>query len=66
LAHILASGQGATADPVGATKWHLISKAAGETDLTLDDYVSKLDPDQRAAGEKAAKAWIDALKKPPA
>ena len=33
LAHILASGQGAPADPVAAVKWHLILKARGETDL---------------------------------
>jgi TPR repeat protein len=64
LAHILASGQGAPTDPVAATKWWLISKAAGETDLALDDFVNKLDPDKRAEGEKQAKKWIDALKKP--
>ncbi len=63
LAHILASGIGAPADPVAATKWHLISKARGETDLALDDFVSKLDPEKRAAGEAAAKKWLDALKK---
>src|SRR5580704_6735557 len=65
LAHILASGIGAPADPVTATKWHLISKARGETDLSLDDFVAKLDPDKRAAGEAEAKKWIDALKQPP-
>jgi len=65
LAHILASGIGAPADPVAATKWHLISKARGETDFTLDDFVAKLDPDKRAAGEEAAKKWLDALKQPP-
>jgi len=49
LAHILASGQGAPADPVAATKWHLISKARGETRIiALDDFVSKLDPEKRA------------------
>jgi TPR repeat protein len=65
LAHILASGLGAPADPVAATKWHLISKARGENDLALDDFVAKLDPEKRAAGEAAAKKWIDALKGPP-
>ena len=53
------------ADPVAAVKWHLISKSAGETDLALDDFVSKLDPDKREAGEKAAKTWLAELKKPP-
>jgi hypothetical protein len=65
LAHILASGLGAPADPVAATKWHLISKARGETDLALDDFVAKLDPEKRAAGEAEAKKWIDELKKGP-
>jgi TPR repeat protein len=62
LARILASGRGAAANPVEATKWHLISRAGGETDLTLDDFVAKLDADSRVAGEKAAKTWLDALK----
>jgi uncharacterized protein len=64
FARILAEGRGAPKNAVDATKWHLISKAGGETDLTLDDFVGKLDPDTRAAGEKAAKAWLDALKEP--
>ena len=64
LSRILATGQGAPANPVEATKWHLVSRAHGETDLMLDDYVNKLDADTRAAGEKAAKPWIDAIKPP--
>jgi hypothetical protein len=40
----------------------LISRAGGETDLELDAFVDKLDPDTRAAGEKAAQPWIDAIK----
>ena len=64
LARILAEGRGAPKNPVEATKWHLISKARGETDLLLDDFVNGLDPATRAAGEKAAKPWLDALKKP--
>jgi uncharacterized protein len=65
LAWILAEGRGAPKNPVEATKWHLISKARGETDLPLDDFVNKLDPDSRAAGEKAAKLWLDALRPRP-
>jgi TPR repeat protein len=65
LAHILSSGIGAPANPVEATKWHLISRAHGETDIMLDEFVSKLDAETRAAGEKAAKPWLDALKHPP-
>jgi uncharacterized protein len=64
LARILAEGRGATKNPVDATKWHLISKARGETNLTLDDFVNRLDPTTRAAGEKAAQPFIDALKAP--
>src|SRR5215831_13032097 len=62
LARILAEGRGAPKNPVEATKWHLISKARGETNLTLDDFVNKLDPATRAAGEKAAQPFIDAIK----
>jgi len=62
LARILFSGVGEAANPVEATKWHLISRAGGETDLELDAFVDKLDPDTRAAGEKAAQPWIDAIK----
>jgi TPR repeat protein len=65
LARILADGRGAPKNPVEATKWHLISKARGETDLLLDDFVNSLDAATRAAGEKAAKPWLDALKRPP-
>jgi uncharacterized protein len=61
LARILASGRGAPRDLTEATKWHLISRAGGETDLELDDVVNKLDPQTRAAGEKAAKPWLDAI-----
>ncbi len=65
LARILADGRGAPKNPTEAVKWHLISKARGETDLLLDDYVSGLDPTIRAAGEKAAEPWLDRLKHPP-
>jgi len=61
LALILANGLGVKADPLEAAKWHLVSKAAGETDLVLDDFVSKLDASTRAAAEKAAKPWIAAI-----
>jgi len=61
LARILASGRGAPSDLTEATKWHLISRAGGETDLELDDLINKLDPQTRAAGEKAAKPWLDAI-----
>jgi len=64
LARILAEGRGAPKNPVEAVKWRLISKAGGETDLKLDDFVNALDADTRSAGEKAAKPWLEALKRP--
>ena len=65
LARILATGRGAPANAVEATKWHLISKARGETDIELDDFVNNLNAETRAAGEKAAKPWLDAIKHRP-
>lgn len=61
LALILANGLGMKADPLDAAKWHLISRAAGETDLVLDDFVNKLDAKTRASAEEAAKPWIAAI-----
>ena len=61
LARILASGRGAPRDLVEATKWHVISRAGGETDVELDEIIGKLDAPTRAAGEKAAKPWLDAI-----
>ena len=61
LARILADGEGVAADPIEATKWHLISRAGGETDLELDAFMEKLDPNVRSAGEAAAKPWLDAM-----
>jgi hypothetical protein len=43
-------------------KWHLVSRAGGETNLELEDYMGKLDASTRTAGEKAAKPWVDAIK----
>ena len=40
------------------------SEARGETNLTLDDFVNKLDPATRAAGEKAAQPWVTAVQEP--
>jgi hypothetical protein len=43
-------------------KWHLVSRAGGETDITLDDFMAKLDPATLAQGTKEAQPWLDALK----
>ena len=62
LALILSTGRGVTKNPVEATKWHLISRARGETNLMLDEFVNHLDAETRAAGQQAAKPWLDAIK----
>jgi TPR repeat protein len=63
LALILANGLGGVkADPIEAAKWHLIAKAAGDTNLVLDDFVAKLDPTARATAEKRAQPWIAFIK----
>jgi TPR repeat protein len=63
LAIVLANGFGVPANLVEAAKWHLVSKAAGETDLMLDDLVNKLDGKSRAQAENEAKPWIAAIKR---
>jgi len=50
------------ADPVEAIKWHLIAKAGGDGDVALDDFMHRQKPEIQAAGEKAAKPWLDAIK----
>ncbi len=62
LANVLAVGRGLAADPVQAIKWHIVAKAGGISDIPLDAFVEKQPPDVRAAGEKAAKPFVDALK----
>ena len=62
LARCLASGRGVPApDPVEAVKWHLISKAGGETDADLDKFAAQQTAETRAAAEKAAKPWLDMI-----
>ena len=65
LARILSSGKadqsGAPPNAVEAIKWHLISRAGGETDLELDAYMDRADAATRDAAEKAAKPWLDAI-----
>jgi uncharacterized protein len=58
LARILSAGRGLPADPIAAAKWHIISKAGGESDPSLDVFVERLPAEQRQAGEQAAKVWL--------
>ena len=62
LANILAVGRGVQANPVQAIKWHIVAKAGGVSDIPLDGFVQNQPPDVRAAGEKAAKPYLDAIK----
>jgi TPR repeat protein len=62
LANVLAIGRGAEPDPVAAIKWHIVAKAGGVGDIPLDTFMQKQTPEVRAAGEKAAKPWVDAIK----
>jgi hypothetical protein len=61
LARVLAAGRGARANPVEATKWHIVAKAGGISDTWLDEFVQKLTPAEREAGEKAARPWLSAI-----
>ena len=62
LANILAIGRGLRADPVEAIKWHIVAKAGGVSDLPLDAFAQKQPPEIRAAGQKAAQPWLEAIK----
>jgi hypothetical protein len=64
LARLLMAGEGAPANPTEAIKWHLIAKAGGNGDPTLDQYVAKQTPQVRAAAEKAAAPWLAVLHVP--
>ena len=62
LANILAIGRGLKADAVEAIKWHIVAKAGGVSDLPLDAFVQKQTPEIRAAAQKAAQPWLDAIR----
>ena len=64
LAHMLAAGRGLPADPVHAIKWHIVAKAGGAGDVSLDEFAAKQKPEHRAAAEQAAKPWLSALTEP--
>jgi TPR repeat protein len=57
LARLYANGVVVKADPVQAAKWHLLSRAAGVSDFSLDIVLSKLTKEERAQAEKAAEDW---------
>lgn len=59
LARCYANGAGVDKDLVQAAKWHLIAKAAGGEDETLDKLVAKLSKADRTKAENAAEEWRD-------
>src|SRR4029434_5206870 len=58
-ARCLAHGAGVEMNLVEAAKWHLIAKAGGLSDESLDKIVAKLSKADRARAEKAAADWRD-------
>jgi TPR repeat protein len=59
LARCYAHGAGVEMNVVEAAKWHLIAKAAGVADESLDKIVAKLSKADRVRAEKAAGDWRD-------
>ena len=61
LARCYANGAGVETNLVEAAKWHLIAKAAGQADDSLDKVVAKLSKADRAKAQKAADEWRDRM-----
>src|SRR5215471_13157768 len=59
LARCYANGAGVDKDLVQAAKWHLIAKAGGGEDESLDKLLAKLSKADRAKAEKVAEEWRD-------
>ena len=58
LARILMAGRGMPADAAEAIKWHMISKAGGNSDPDLDVFAAKQSQAVRATAEAGAKKWL--------
>ena len=63
LARIYSMGRGGAGapNPVEAIKWHLISKAGGNSDPYLDKYAADQPEAVRQAAQKAAGPWLAVL-----
>jgi TPR repeat protein len=57
LARAYSAGVGVAADQIEACKWHLLARAAGESDLRLDLLVMSLKPVERQKAESLARDW---------
>jgi TPR repeat protein len=61
LARILMAGRGMPADPAEAIKWHLVAKAAGDSDAELDSFAAKQPSAVRSAADASAKKWLSTV-----
>jgi len=57
LARAFSAGAGLPADRIQAAKWHILARAAGESDLKLDLMVISLRPPERKQAEALAQEW---------
>ncbi len=57
LARAYSAGLGLNKDRIQAAKWHILARAAGESDFRLDLFVISLRPDERKQAESLARAW---------
>jgi TPR repeat protein len=61
LARCYAHGAGVEMNVVEAARWHLIAKAGGVADDSLEKILAKLSKADRAKAQKAAEGWLDRL-----
>jgi uncharacterized protein len=61
LARAYAVGVGVQMDVVAAGKWHLLSRQAGVSDMSLDRFLSQLSDEQRIKAEKDANDWEQSM-----
>ncbi len=55
LARLYANGVVVKADPVQAAKWHLLARAAGVSDFSLDIMLARLTPEERVQAERRSR-----------
>lgn len=61
LANAFAAGAGTKSDVIEASKWHLLARQAGVSDLRLDKLLGVLTEEQRAKADRAALEWEHSL-----
>jgi uncharacterized protein len=59
LARCYAHGAGVDMNAVEAARWHLLAKAGGVEDASLEKIVARLSKADRARAQKAAEDWRD-------